>query len=80
LTASEEILQQWADRDDATPYDVAIQHANEVALRSHIAIADLVIDTGATSPKAAAAEMVEHEREYTALPGRQPVRSAEFLG
>lgn len=49
LDASEAVLRQrYAERHDVTPYDDAIQHANEIASRSLIGIADLVIDMGST--------------------------------
>lgn len=64
LHASEDILRQrYAQRRDATPYDVVVQHENEVASRGLIAIADLVIDTGNTSAEDAARQVM----------GRMPV-------
>jgi dephospho-CoA kinase len=62
LTASEEVLRErYAERRDATPYEIAVQHENEVASRSLIAIADLVIDTGSTSAEQAASQIAEHK-------------------
>ncbi|HET7160176.1 MAG TPA: AAA family ATPase [Burkholderiales bacterium] len=58
LHASEAVLRQrYAARDDVTPYDVAVQHDNEIASRSLVGIADLVIDMGAT-PVEQAAQLV----------------------
>jgi adenylosuccinate synthase len=39
-----------AEQADFTPYDVAVQHENEVLSRALISRADLVIDTSAVSP------------------------------
>lgn len=60
LNASEMVLRQrYGERKDATPYDVAIQHENEIASRSLVDVADLVIDTGAISQYEAARQIVE---------------------
>ena len=60
LCASEAVLRgRYANRGDATPYDVAIQHENEVAARSLIDVADLIIDTGLESAERAADRIVE---------------------
>jgi adenylosuccinate synthase len=62
LTASEAVLQHRYDAratdlgaaGDTTPYAVAITHSNEIAARSLISLADLVIDTETTAPRDAA--------------------------
>lgn len=54
LTASEDILRNRYERRrlesgviyDKTPYETAISHENEIASRSLISLADIVIDTG----------------------------------
>lgn len=56
LNAPEEVLQQrYGARllkvEDATPYDVAIQHENEIASRDLVHIADLILDASITSPQ-----------------------------
>ena len=63
LNAQEEVLQQryaarLASDKDATPYDIAIRHENEVASRDLIHIADLVLDAGVASPQELAREIV----------------------
>jgi cytidylate kinase len=58
LTASEDVLRQrYAERKDAAPYDVVIQHENEVASRNLIVIADLIIDTSSTPAEEAALQI-----------------------
>lgn len=58
LHASEAVLRRrYAERDEVTPYDVAIQHDNEIASRSLAGIADLIIDMDAT-PIEQAAQLV----------------------
>lgn len=64
LDAPEEILRQrysarLVNARDATPYDVAIRHENEVASRDLIHIADLVLDAGTASPQELAREIVK---------------------
>lgn len=60
LNAGEAVLRKrYAERNDATPYDVAILHDNEIASRGLIAIADLVIDTGSTTVEEAARLIVD---------------------
>lgn len=55
LRADEAVLRaRYSQRADATPYEVAVQHENEIAARSLIDIADLVIDTGLESAEHAA--------------------------
>jgi adenylosuccinate synthase len=60
LNASEEVLRRrYAERKDATPYDVVIRHENEIASRSLVTIADLVIDTELVSSEEAAKQILE---------------------
>lgn len=60
LRADEAVLRlRYSQRGDATSYDVAIQHENEVAARSLIDIADLVIDTGSGSAERAADQVAK---------------------
>lgn len=50
VTAPETVLhRRYTVRGDSTPYEVAIQHENEVASRSLSEIADLVLDTSKES-------------------------------
>lgn len=59
LNASEEVLRRrYAERRDATTYDAAIRHDNEIASRSLIEIADFVIDTGSTSAEEGAQQII----------------------
>lgn len=59
LVAEEEILRRrYMERNDAIPYETAIQHENEIASRKLILVADLVIDTGMASSKDAAQKII----------------------
>lgn len=63
LNAPEEVLRQrYAARlisaKDATQYDVAIRHENEVASRDLIHIANLVLDASVANPQELAREIV----------------------
>ncbi len=68
LAAAEHVLRQRYEGrvdglgapGDTTPYDIAIAHANEVAARGLISLADLVIDTQLTSPQEAASLVLAH--------------------
>lgn len=60
LYADEAVLRdRYGKRGDSIPYDVAIEHDNEVAARSLIDVADLIIDTGSESAERAADQIVE---------------------
>ncbi len=66
LIAPEDVLQRRYESravaldtaGGATPYKLAIEHPNEVAARALISMADLVIDTEMTEPRAAAAQIL----------------------
>ena len=77
FTASEEILRarynaRLAAGDDyigVLPYEEAIRHANEASSRAIGAIAQIIVDSGAASPAALAAELM---RRIAALGGHVP--------
>lgn len=71
LHAPEAILRERYDERRRTEksnacdssYDSVIQHTNEISSRALICLADLVIDTSKTSPKAAAEEILRYRQQ-----------------
>lgn len=67
LSAAEDVLQRrYAARMqpgvEAVPYSTAVQHPNEVASRQLIEVADLVLDTGESTPTQVAFEIAKAAR------------------